>query len=402
VPDGDCFTDASPGLDAGLTKRHEVAQPWAGLGGLLLAAVVFFALAVGTGTTTTSLLVLGPIATFALPAVAVVAFWWNDWPGSRLTTPWAGINNTVLVVGAAVVLTIVGEAVIERPDISALFEAHRAPGLPVTFPATLALAGASFVAMLQLTLICERWPLERIGRIRSGIVALALSWIVGATAYFLFVSVNYLPAIERAGLHKPAGPVARNAFGAALIAVGVWQAVIYIGLHGWPLSSISNRAARIIAGNVVVIVLGTLTYLALRDLQHWAPDAIGAACGCVISAVLVVSMLFDNWPSTTLRPAEGRALTLALTALLALAMNRALAAYADGVHWTRASPDDWITTASLSFIGAGIILHTGIGLRWPFIRGQTPASGVQQRSPSRGEAPTPSRQQPNRTRGGLR
>ena len=59
-------------------------------------------------------------------------------------------------------------------------------------------------------------------------------------------------------------------------------------------------------------------------------------------------------------------MTLALTTLVALALTRALAAYADGVHWTRATPDDWITTAALSFIGAGIILHVGIGLRWPF------------------------------------
>jgi hypothetical protein len=61
--------------------------------------------------------------------------------------------------------------------------------------------------------------------------------------------------------------------------------------------------------------------------------------------------------------APGRALTVALAAL---ALNRALAAYADSVHWARATPDDWITTAALSFTGAGIILHTGIGLRWPF------------------------------------
>jgi hypothetical protein len=26
-----------------------------------------------------------------------------------------------------------------------------------------------------------------------------------------------------------------------------------------------------------------------------------------------------------------------------------------------------VTTAALSFIGAGIILHVGIGLRWPFV-----------------------------------
>jgi hypothetical protein len=71
-------------------------------------------------------------------------------------------------------------------------------------------------------------------------------------------------------------------------------------------------------------------------------------------------------PATLLRPAAGRVLTLAVTAVTALALNRALAAYADSVHWTRATPDDRISTAALSFAGAGIILHTGIGLRWPF------------------------------------
>lgn len=71
-------------------------------------------------------------------------------------------------------------------------------------------------------------------------------------------------------------------------------------------------------------------------------------------------------PATRLPTAQGRALTVGLTALVALALNRALAAYADSVHWTKATPDDWITTAALSFIGAGIIVQVGIGLRWPF------------------------------------
>jgi len=104
----------------------------------------------------------------------------------------------------------------------------------------------------------------------------------------------------------------------------------------------------------------------LRNLAHWQPAAISAVCGCVISAALIVAMLFDSWPAARFAPAPGRALTLVLAALVAVALNRALAAYADGVHWTRATPDDWITTAALSFIGAGIILHVGIGLRWPF------------------------------------
>jgi hypothetical protein len=112
----------------------------------------------------------------------------------------------------------------------------------------------------------------------------------------------------------------------------------------------------------------------------------------VISAVLVVSMLFDNWPSALLRPRPCRALTLALTALVALALNRALTAYADGVHWTRATPDDWITTAALTFAGAGIILHTGIGLRWPFNPGQAATPEPHQgrrdaRGAASGEAP---------------
>ena len=353
---------------ASLQTDRLAAQPWAGLGGLLLATAGFFALALGTGSTTTSLLVLGPISTCALPAVAVIAFWWNDWPGSRLARPWTGLTDTILAAAAAVGLTIAAQVIIERPDVRAVFEVYRGPGLPVTFPATLPLAGAAFAAMLQLSLVCERWPLGGLGRIKSGIAALVLSWAIGAGAYFLFASLSYLPARQRAaaGLHDPGGPIAAPDFGAALIAVGVWQAVFYIALHGWPVSTITRRPLRLLTGNSLVIGLGTLTYLTLRDLAHWAPDAISATCGCIVGAVLVVAMLFDGWPAALLRPGPSRALTLALTALAALALNRALAAYADSVRWTRATPEDWITTAALSFAGAGIILHTGIGLRWPF------------------------------------
>jgi hypothetical protein len=353
---------------ADLQRQHLAAQPWLGVGGLLLAAVVFFALALGTGSTETSLLILGPMSTFALPAVAMIAFWWNDWPGSRLTTPWTGLIDTVLVVAAAVVLTIAGQAIVERSDVRAVFEANPGPGVPATFPVTLALAGAAFTAMLQLSLVCERWPLGGIGRLRSGLAALALSWAAGIGAYFLFVNLDAVPAAERAaaGLRNPGGPIAAPDFGSALIAVGLWQAVFFIALRGWPVNTITRRPARLLTGNALVIGLGALTYLVLRNLARWQPAAISAVCGCVISAALIVAMLFEGWPAARLRPPPGRVLILALTALVALALNRALTAYADGVHWTKATPDEWITTAALSFIGAGIILHVGIGLRWPF------------------------------------
>jgi hypothetical protein len=351
-----------------LQNQHQARQPWVGLGGLLLAAVVFFALALGTGSTVTALLVLGPIATFALPGVAMVAFWWNDWPGSRLTTPWTGLVGTVLVVVVAVVLTIAGQAVVERSDVRAVFQASPGAGVPVTFPATLALAGAAFAAMLQLSLVCERWPLRGISRLWSGLAALALSWAIAIGAYFLFVNLDAVPAADRAatGLRNPGGPVAAADFGTALIAVGVWQALVFIALRGWPVNAIGSRWRRVLAGNALVIGLGAGTYLVLRDLAGWQPDRIGAVCGCVITAALIVSMLFEGWPAARWPASRARVLTLVLTAVVALGLDQALAAYADGIHWVRATPDDWITTAALSFLGAGIILHVGIGLRWPF------------------------------------
>jgi hypothetical protein len=349
-------------------RQRLAAQPWLGLGGILLAAVVFFALALGMGSTEKSLLVLGPLATFALPAVAMVAFWWNDWPGSRLDTPWTGLIDTVLVVIASVVLAIAGQAIVERSDLRGVFVASPGAGVPATFPATLALAGAAFTAVLELSLVCERWPLGGLGRLRSGLAALALSWGIGIGAYFLFVNLDAVPAAERAaaGLRNPGGPVAAPDFGSALIAVGVWQAVFFIALRGWPVNTIARRPLRLLAGNALVIGLGAVTYLVLRNLAQWQPTAISAVCGSVVSAALIVAMLFEGWPANRLGAGMGRALTLGLTALVALALNRALAAYADGVQWTKATPDDWVTVASLAFIGAGIILHVGIGLRWPF------------------------------------
>jgi hypothetical protein len=323
-------------------RQHLAAQPWLGLGGLLLAAVVFFALALGADSTATSLLILGPMSAFALPVVAMVAFWWNDWPGSRLTTPWTGLIDTVLVVATAVVLTIAGQAVVERSDVRGVFEATPGPGVPVTFPATLVLAAAVFTAMIQLLLVCERWPLGGLELRWSGLAALALSWAAGTGAYFLFVNLGSVPAADRAaaGLRDPGGPVAGPDFGSALIAVGVWQTVFFIVLRGWPVNTITRRPLRLFAGNGLVIGLGALTYLVLRNIAHWPPAAIGAACGCVISAALVVAVLFEGWHVARLPSAASRALT--------------------------ATPDEWITTAALSYAAVGILLHVGIWLRWPF------------------------------------
>jgi hypothetical protein len=59
--------------------------------------------------------------------------------------------------------------------------------------------------MLQLSLVCERWPLAGAGRLRSGIAALALSWAIGTGAYFLIVNLDAVPAAERAAAGRWSG-----------------------------------------------------------------------------------------------------------------------------------------------------------------------------------------------------
>ena len=57
-------------------------QPAVGLLGLLLVVPIAAALAIGAGGEG-SVRVLAPIVTYSLPLVAMVAFWWEDWPGTR-------------------------------------------------------------------------------------------------------------------------------------------------------------------------------------------------------------------------------------------------------------------------------------------------------------------------------
>ena len=78
-----------------------------------------------------------------------------------------------------------------------------------------------------------------------------------------------MPAAEQAaaGLRNPGGPVPAH-FGSALIAVGVWQALFFIALRGWPINTITRRPQRLIGGNIIVIPPGALTYLLLRDIAR--------------------------------------------------------------------------------------------------------------------------------------
>jgi hypothetical protein len=347
-------------------ERERLArQPGLGLAGLVLVAPVAIVLAYAIDGPEHSLLILAPISTFALPAVAMVGFWWYDWPGTSLRAPWTGLVDTVLVIVAGVALTVLGQAVVGGIDPRGIFDATPGPGIPPTFPATMPLAAAAFVAMLQLTLVSEGWPLRRFPRVPSGVAALALAWAVALVAYLLLVDAQPPPG---EGLHARSGPVSGAAFGAWLVSVGVWQVSFFVVLHGWPFAEIRRRSVRLLAGNAVVIGGAWLTYLGLRDIADWEPATNSAVGGAAIAAALLIGMLFEGWPATKLPPLPGRLLKFAGIALLTALLYLLLKALADGVDWAKGEPADWVAYVGLNGIGIGVILHVAIGKRWPFGR----------------------------------
>jgi hypothetical protein len=348
------------------TPRTARSQPLLGLGGLIFIVPVFTLFAIGAGGPERSLEVFGPLTTFALPAIAMVAFWWEDWPGSSLRPGWSGLTDTLLLLPAAVLFGLAGQVVVARVDLHALFAADPGPGHVATFPHTMPLAAGVFTAMLQLTLVSEGWPLRGLGRIRSGVAALLVSWVIGVLAYVLLVGAHDEPAAAPGGLRDLGGPVPPGAYGAWLTAVALWQLVFFLALRGWPFSAIGRRGPRLLAGNAVVVVCGYATYLIMSEMIGWPPNRILAVCGCLLAAVLVVAMLFDAWPwIRALSPLPGRTCVLVSALVVGGALYWALSAGAHQADWGRARPDDWVGYAALNALGMAVILHVAIWRRWP-------------------------------------
>jgi hypothetical protein len=314
-------------------------QPALGLAGLPLVVPAALALGVGLGSLERTLLVLGPLSTFALPVIAVIAFWWEDWPGTSLRPPLSGLTDTALVAVGGAVCTFAGQAVVSHVDVRGVFDpsaaAHHAP----TFPATMPLAAAIFVAMLQHTLVT---PLRGLGRLRAGAVALAASWAAGTVLYEALV---------------PTGLVAGGELAAILICIGALQVTFYVLLRGRPFSAIPSRALRLPVANAVVIAGGWRAYFALHGAAELTPTTIGAAAGSVVAAGLIVGMLFEGW--------LGALRGVATVGVLAALLYAGLEALAHGAAWTRAAPEEWTAYAGLNAIGIAVIMHVAVGRRWP-------------------------------------
>lgn len=299
-------------------------QPRRALVGLAFVVPVTALLAAGIGGPANTLEVLGPPVTFALPIVAMIAFWWADWPGSLLRGGWSGLSDTALVVAGGAALTLLGRL--------------------VTGTAAVPLAAGIFTLMLQLTLVGEGWPLRGRGTRWPGVAALVWCWVAGLAVYLALVRT---------------GTVAGEDYGAWFAGLGAWQMVWYVALRGWPFARIRRRVVRLATAHGVVLACAWATYAVV------SPDRLAPVAGAAIASVLVVAMLFEAWPAIRLTPLPGRSLVLVLVALLTAALSAGLPQVA---RWA-AVPDrlvaGWTTHTTLNALSLAVILHVAVWRRWP-------------------------------------
>jgi hypothetical protein len=360
---------------AGATARELRSQPAVGVIGVCVASTLCLLLGVAIAPLD-SLQILGSVTTFALPILIASALWWHGWPARSSSRAASGLLNTLLIAGLAVGLTALAQVIIGRGDLSHLLSttpAGHGPGRPPfpSYPWTLPLAGLIFLTMIQLTFVCDRRPLRRLGTPGAGIAAITLSWIVGLAAYVLLANWNAVvpaPVQQALGLSNPGGPVsAFNLLGWTLC-VAVWSVVLFIPLKGRAFGRIASVPARLVAGNLATIALGWATFLLLSGPIGLTVPEIAAGCGTVIAASLVAALILEGWPSRLAHAPAARDGALVLTiAVLAAAIFIVLKALGDaGTTWPPTNPVYlWMTVCALNFIAAGSILWYGVFRRWP-------------------------------------
>ena len=337
------------------TGSRSSRQPALGLLGLLLVVPIAVLLAIGAGGNGSTRL-LAPLVTFSLPLVVMIAFWWEDWPGTRLRSSWSGWADTVLIVAGAIVLTAVGQTLAGRLDPVALFDPSPGPGHVPTFPATMPLAGLAFVATLEITLVGEGWPFRRLHPLVAGLIVVLIAWAIAIAGYLTVVQVE--PPAGSDVIARD-GPVPGAVLGAALVLIGAWQVLCFVVWRGWPFVTVASRAVRLTIAHVTGIGGGIVSYLVLRQLLELTPSRIAALSGCFIAAGLLIGMLFEGWLSNR---AALLVITLTLTAVSAVALQ----ATAGAMHLTHSAADDWVGHATLNALAVSTILHVAIGRRWPF------------------------------------
>ncbi|WP_432100793.1 hypothetical protein [Streptomyces sp. WAC 04229] len=343
-------------------RARLASQPGLGLAGLLMVVPIAVLLAVGLGDAEDSVVVFSPLVTFALPALAMIAFWWEDWPGSSLRPGWSGLIDALLVAAAGVVLAVIGQIVVGRFDVQGIFDPDPGPGHSSLFPAALPLGLTAFTSMLQITLVWEGWPLKRLPRLLAGLVALTISWGIALLVHYM---VYDLPAEPGSGLTLQEGPFSGEDISVFLAVCGSWQVWIFLVWRGWPLHGLPSRWIRIVLGNVLVIAGTALVYLLLSEAAGMGRSTILVGAAGFSSAGLVIGMLFEGAFRSRLSRSQERVVTLAATAVLGIVLPFSLFSYARNLTWSEAAAESWVGHVCVNALGLAVILHVAVFHRWP-------------------------------------
>ncbi len=356
-------------------------QPAVGLLGLVLVLIVFVILGL-VGGAFHNLALYGPITTFSLPLLAVIALWWGGWPGSTPSRFVGGLINTVVLVVGALLLTLLGQAVVGNPDFTQVLGTAEAtaPTLP-TFPFTLPLAATVFVVFLQLTFVYGKWPFAGMKPIAGGLAAFVTSWVVGTVLYMVLTSWTLMigdqpgqvpaGAAEAIGLRIGSGPFDALEFVDFLLCVVIVQMLGFMILGGNFLAGITNKLANVAAATVVTLGGGYLLML----LMHAIGAPVNAWAGSVVAASLTAGLLMEAYPARLKGPQTPWYLLLTavvLTVVYFLVLKGIVSAV-----WPADAPpplaDLWVGIAGLNFIGAVIIWHAVLWRRWPIPVAAPPA-----------------------------
>ncbi|MFH8767549.1 hypothetical protein [Streptomyces althioticus] len=343
-------------------RARLASQPGLGLAGLLVVIPIAVLFAVGFGGAEGSVVVFSPLITFALPALAMVAFWWEDWPGSSLRPGWSGLIDALLVAAAGIVLAVIGQLVVGRFDAQGIFDSDPGPGHAPLFPAALPLGLTAFTAMLQLTLVWEGWPLKHLPRLLAGLMALSISWGVALIVHYMAYD---LPAVPDSGLTMQEGSLSGEDISALLAVCGSWQIWIFLVWRGWPLHGLQSRWIRIVMGNVLVVTGTALAYALLSEAAEMEKPLIVACAAGFSSAGIVIGMLFEGTFRSHLSRPQERVITLAATTVLGVLLTVSLLAYARDLTWSEATAEAWVGHVCVNALGLAVILHVAVFHRWP-------------------------------------
>jgi hypothetical protein len=350
-------------------------QPWVGFGALLMVGIGFLLLGIAFGVIPSVETLASPM-TFWLPVLLVMAAWWHGWPGTSLTKsrPVAALINAIIMAVVTLALTAIFQAILGKSDLGAVVS-HG--GTFPTFPFLVPVSATIFVAMLQLTFVCNRWPLDKMKPIPAGFLALLICWGVGLLVYFTVCNWNDIPPPVRhaMGLINPGGPVNALDYTGWIICLVPYQIIVFQLFARWPFREYENKLTDLVASNAFVVGAGWLTWLFSTRVLHWDVPTMVGVYGMSAVAVNITNMVFEDYPFHHEKPGVARfglflnVLGMGFLSFYVLqAIGNALI-----TKWTNPPLNLWIGIAGLNFIAPVVVLVYAILGRWPLPAPAPPA-----------------------------